>query len=38
MIEDLPNALAALFITTFAAWFAWESTIEVDRQKRQRRK
>tara|TARA_Y100000589_G_scaffold118349_2_gene112483 strand:+ start:1704 stop:1820 length:117 start_codon:yes stop_codon:yes gene_type:complete len=38
MIEDLPNALAALFITTFAAWFAWESTMVVDEQKRKRRK
>ncbi len=37
-MEDLPNAIAGVFLLVFSAWFAWESTIEVDRQKRQRRK
>ena len=38
MIEDLPNAILGAFLLVFSAWFAWESTMIVDEQKRKRRK
>ncbi len=38
MIEILNNCIIPLVITIFAGWFAWESTLEVDRMKRARRR